>query len=410
MKKGTRLPLEGVRVIDWTVFQQGPVAAVMLGDLGAEVIKIEQRGVGDPGRGVRRIHGVSPPSLLGGRTYYFETMNRNKRSVAIDLKADGGKEVIYRLAKNADVFIQNFRQGVAARLGVDYEILGRHNPRLIYASGTGYGPRGPDSAKPSFDYAGQARAGVMTTAGEVGMDPVGGPLGMADNAGATMLAYAILAALYSREQTGLGQAVDASLLGSMTWLLGLNVSYRIMLGQDIPKTRRAEAGNAMWNHYRCSDDRWLCFAMTQSEKYWSEFCRALGIQDLEHEPRFADPEARRDNGKELVSILDRVFATRTRTEWVKTLDDVGNFAYAPVNNMADLMEDPQVVENKYITDFAHPALGDIKVVGCPVTFSDAEVGPRLPAPEFGQHTEEVLLEIGGYTWDEVAELKEQGVI
>jgi formyl-CoA transferase len=150
--------------------------------------------------------------------------------------------------------------------------------------------------------------------------------------------------------------------------------------------------------------------MTQSEKYWSEFCRALGIQELEQEPRFANPDTRRVNGKELVSILDGVFATRTRAEWVKTLDEAGNFAYAPVNSMADLTEDPQVIENKYITDFAHPALGDIRVVGCPVTFSSVEVGPRLPAPELGQHTEEVLLELGGYTWDELAELKEQGVI
>lgn len=403
-------PLDGIRVIDWTVMQQGPVASVMLGDLGAEVIKIEQRGTGDLGRGVRRIHGVTPPLLPGGRSYYFETMNRNKKGIAIDLKKEKGREVVYRLVKNADVFVQNFRQGVASRLGMDYETLSRYNSRLIYATATGYGPLGPDSAKPSFDYAGQARAGVMSNVGELGMPPLGGPLGLADHSGATLLAYGILAALFARERTGEGQAVDGSLLGSMIWLQGLVVSYRLMLGQDIPRTSRAKAGNALWNHYRCSDDRWLCFAMTQSEKYWHDFCRALSIEELEHDPKFKDVESRRENGGELVSILDRIFATKTRAEWVKTLDETADFAYASVNTTADLMADPQVIANRYIVDFDHPALGTIKVVGSPVSFSKAEVGPRLPAPELGEHTEEVLLELGGYDWDELAELKELEVI
>ena len=403
-------PLDGVRVIDWTIMQQGPVASVMLGDLGAEVIKIEQRGVGDLGRGVRRIHGVAPPLLAGGRTYYFETMNRNKKSVAVDLKKEKGREVVYRLVRNADVFVQNFRQGVAARLGMGYETLNSYNPRLVYATATGYGPVGPDSAKPSFDYAGQARAGVMANIGELGMPPVGGPLGLADHAGASLLAYGILAALFARERTGMGQAVDGSLLGSMMWLQGLPISYRLMLGQDIPKTSRTKAGNAMWNHYRCSDGRWLCFAMTQSETYWHDFCRAVGIVELEHDPRFQGPEERREHGEELVSILDRIFETRTRAEWTKILDETADFAYASVNSTADLMTDTQAIANKYITEFDHPALGPIKVVGSPVVFSGAEVGPRLPAPELGEHTEEVLLEIGGYNWDDIVELKELEVI
>ncbi|MDP6782991.1 MAG: CoA transferase, partial [Dehalococcoidia bacterium] len=184
----------------------------------------------------------------------------------------------------------------------------------------------------------------------------------------------------------------------------------LMLGQDIPKTFRAKAGNAMWNHYRCSDGRWLCFAMTQSETYWHDFCRAVGIVELEHDPRFQGPEERREHGEELVSILDRIFETRTRAEWTKILDETADFAYAPVNSTADLMTDTQAIANKYITEFDHPALGPIKVVGSPVVFSGAEVGPRLPAPELGEHTEEVLLEIGGYNWDDIVELKELEVI
>jgi crotonobetainyl-CoA:carnitine CoA-transferase CaiB-like acyl-CoA transferase len=150
--------------------------------------------------------------------------------------------------------------------------------------------------------------------------------------------------------------------------------------------------------------------MTQSETYWHDFCRAVGIVELEHDPRFQGPEERREHGEELVSILDRIFETRTRAEWTKILDETADFAYAPVNSTADLMTDTQAIANKYITEFDHPALGPIKVVGSPVVFSGAEVGPRLPAPELGEHTEEVLLEIGGYNWDDIVELKELEVI
>src|SRR6185295_18079960 len=241
------MPLEGLVVLDWTIWQQGPVASLMLGDLGAEVIKIEERVGGDPGRGMLRSAGLD---LTGRPNFYFEANNRNKKSIAVDLKKDAGREIVKRLAAHADVFVQNFRKGVAARLGLDAATLRAQNPRLIYASATGYGPEGPDSGAPSFDYLGLARSGIMLACGEPEDPPLGIAGGIADQMGATLLAYGILAALFARERTGRGQEVDASHLGSMAWLQGLGLSARTMLGRAIPRQSRRYATNPLWNHYR----------------------------------------------------------------------------------------------------------------------------------------------------------------
>src|SRR5216117_1497305 len=204
------MPLAGIRVIDWTIWQQGPVASVMLGDLGAEVIKVEERVGGDPGRGVLRAQGLD---LSDRPNFYFEANNRNKRSLTIDLKKPEGVEIVRSLADGADVFVQNFRQGVAERLGLDAATLRTRNPRLVYASATGYGPEGPDSGAPSFDYLGLARSGLMLASGEPDDPPIYTSGGIADQMGATMLAFGVLAALLVRERTGRGQEVDASHLG-----------------------------------------------------------------------------------------------------------------------------------------------------------------------------------------------------
>lgn len=402
-------PLEGIKILEWAVFQQGPVATLMLSDLGAQVIKIEEKEGGDPGRGVRRILGIVPPIMAGGRTYYFETFNRNKKSLAVDIRKEQGREIIYKLVKDTDVFVRNFRPESATRLGLDYATLSKYNPRLIYASGTGFGLRGPDRGVASYDMAGQARSSLMSQIGEPDMPPMAAPVGMCDQASGVILAYGILAALMARERTGVGQEIDTSLLGSAMWLTNLNISYRLLLGQDIPHASRSKAGNALWNYYRCKDDRWLCFAMSQSERYWPDFCRALGVPELEHDPRFEDTEKRLQNCEELVVILDKIFATKTKGEWTKILLEKGDFAFGPVNSIADLVTDPQVVENEYIVDYDHPVLGKVKLLASPVKFSKMSSNPRLPAPELGEHTEEILLETG-YTWEDIARLKEDGVI
>lgn len=400
-------PLEGIRVIDWTIWQQGPVAAVMLGDLGAEVIKIEQRESGDPGRGILKMSGID---LSDRPNFYFEANNRNKLGMAIDLKKPEGREIVYRLVEKSDVFVQNFRLGVAERLGLGYEDLARRNPRLIYASATGYGPRGPEAEDPSFDQMGLARSGFMFAVGEPDMPPLQVAGGIADQMGAIMLAYGVLAALFARERFGVGQKVDASHLGSMIWLQGLSVSSRVMMGFAIPRMPRAYAANPLWNHYRCKDGLWICLGMLQPDRYWADFVRALGHPELADDPRFADLRARAAHAAEAVEILDSIFATRPRAEWVEILRKGGDFIFTVVNSVDDLPDDPQVVVNDYIVPFDHPRFGPTKVVGLPVQLSATPGEIRLPAPEFGQHTEQILVDLLGYTWDEVAALKEREVI
>jgi crotonobetainyl-CoA:carnitine CoA-transferase CaiB-like acyl-CoA transferase len=401
------MPLEGIRVLDWTIWQQGPVCTAMLGDLGAEVIKLEEREAGDPGRALFKVSGTDLSDLP---SFYFEANNRNKKSLTLDLKKSEAREIVYRLVSKSDVFVQNFRKGVAARLGLDYATLCEHNPKLIYASATGYGPEGPDSAEPSFDHLGLARSGIMLAAGEPGMPPLGIAGGVADQMGAIMLAYGVLAALLARERLGIGQQVDASHLGSMTFLQGLSVSARLLIGKQFRRTARDRADNPLWNHYCCGDGKWIALAMLQSDRYWPDFCDALGRPDLVSDERFADQHERSVNSEAAIAILDEVFATKPRAEWMKILRDRGDLIFTLVNSVDDLPEDPQVRANDYVIDFEHPQYGKTQVLGVPVRLSRTPGQVRMPAPEFGQHTEEILLDLLDYDWEQITELRKREVI
>jgi crotonobetainyl-CoA:carnitine CoA-transferase CaiB-like acyl-CoA transferase len=404
------MPLDGIRVVDWTIFQQGPVASSMLGDLGAEVIKIEELGKGDPARGLAGVAGLNA-GLPGGRTYYFEVHNRNKKSVALDLKKPRSRELIYRLVERSDVFVQNFRQGVAERLGLDYDTLVKHNPKLIYASATGYGPEGPESHRPSLDPVGLARTGFLELFGSLDSEEPHYPQGgIADQMGAIMLAYGVMGALVARERLGIGQKVDCSHLSSMMWLQSLSIHAYLLLGRKLPRFQHSRSANPLMNFYRCKDGKWLFLSLMQADRYWPDFCQALGRADLETDSRFDDSDRRKDNREELISVIEEVFATRTCAEWVSIFQEFRDFIYEPVNSVTDLLDDPQVLANNYIVDFLHPSLGSQKVVNVPVTYSETPGGIRLPAPECGQHTEEVLTEVCGYSWEEVAELREAEVI
>ncbi len=414
MRNGKRAALEGVKVVDWTIWQFGPIAATMLGDLGAEVIKVESL-EGDPGRTVFRAGGVDR-SLPGGRNAYFEANHRNKRCIAVNLKTPEGVEIVHRLAADADVFIQNFRKGVAERLGLGYEKLRKLNPRLIYASGSGYGPLGPDAETPALDSAGQARSGLMYATGPDGADPYLVQGVVADQMGGIMLSWGILAALVARSIHGVGQRVDASHLGSSIWLQGLAVSMGL-LTQHKPSSeinlsthpRRESAYNPLANHYKCRDGRWIMLANFQADRYWPAFARAVGIGHLVEDPRFADTYARGENRVELIRILDEIFGQKTYDEWAETLRKSGDFIFAPVQQLHELKDDPQVIANGYITEVEHPVLGKIKLADHPIRYSETPHGIRSLAPEHGEHTEQVLLELG-YTWEDIAALQEKGVI
>jgi len=402
------MPLEGIRVIDWTIWQQGPVCSTLLGDLGAEVIKIEDRESGDPGRGILRMSGLD---LTDRPNFYFEANNRNKKSLALDVKKPEGRRLIHELVARSDVFVQNFRQGVAARLGLDYASLREHNSRLIYASASGYGREGPESGEPSFDHLAQARSGIMLSIGEPDHPPLAIAGGVADQMGAIMLAYGVLTAIVARERHGVGQEVDVSHLGSMMALQGLSVSSQLMMGWPIPRQARVRAGNPLWNHYCCADGKWLALAMLQPDRYWADFCDAIGRPELAQDERFAELRIRAQNAEACVAILDEVFASRPRAEWMDILRrHPGDFIYTVVNSIADLPDDPQVRANDYVVEFDHPAHGPTQMLGLPVRLSETPGGVRSAAPEFGQHTEEVLLDVLGLDWDAITRLREEQVI
>lgn len=400
------MPLEGIRVIDWTVWQQGSVCSAMLGDLGAEVIKIEERIAGDPGRGLMKMNGID---LTDRPDFYFEANNRNKKSITLDLKKAPAREIVYRLVARGDVFVHNFRKGVPERLGLNYESLRAHNAKLIYACASGFGPEGPESADRAYDQLGLARSGIMCAVGEPNMDPLGVAGGIADQMGAIGLAYGVLAALMARELHGVGQRVDASQLGSMMMLQGLHLSFALTMGTGMPRVERKAATNPLWNHYRCKDGRWICLGMPQADRYWPEFCRALERPELARDDRFANLLARAQNARAAVAILDEVFASKPLEEWEEILR-AGDFVFTAVNQVDQLASDAQAIANHYVEEFDHPTYGRIKVPGIPVTFSETPARLREPAPAFGQHTEEVLIETLGFTWEQIGQLRRDEVI
>ena len=402
-------PLEGIRVLDWTQWQMGTVASAMLADLGAEVIHIEDRERGDPGRGMRAAGGAGL-DLPAGRNAYFEYVNHNKKGIAVNFKKKEGKEIIYRLVRNSDIFVHNFRQGVPERLGLGYDTLSKYNPKLIYAALSGYGPKGPEAQEPAFDYLGLARSGMMTLVGTPDAPPPGFSGGIADQMGAIMAAYGMMTALLARERFGIGQKIDVSHLGSMMALEGLAIAFRLFTGRDMPRKNRPKEANPLWNHYLCADGKWIVLGMLQADRYWPAVCKGLGIEHLEKDPRFENMDKRRENSEELISIMDKVFITESSKEWMKRLKEAGDVVCTPVQTISDLLDDPQVWANEYLIEFDHSVLGSMKFMGLPIQFSKTPGAARPEAPEFGQHTEEVLIEVGGYSWEEIVALKEKEAI
>ncbi|MBN1566683.1 MAG: CoA transferase [Acidobacteria bacterium] len=398
-------PLAGVRVVEITMFQQGPVAGAKLGDLGADVIKVEPK-EGDPARGFMRLIGATVG--LKGNNYYFESNNRNKRSIAMDLKSAEGKEIFFRLIDKADVFLTNMSIDAPIKIGLGPDDLLKRNPRLIYGHSSGWGRKGPDAGDLSFDYTGIARSGLMMCAGEVGSPPAQMLPGMGDQIGAIMLAWAITAALYNREKTGKGQLVDTSLMGSIISLTGLILDAPAMLGQEYPRECRADAGNPMYNHYRCSDDKWIVVAHLQPDRYWPIFCKAMELGDLEHDTRFSTLEARGKNKSELIRVLDQKFATKTRDEWLEQLRK-GGCICTPVQSLTEVTRDPQALANRYMIDADHPEWGRTREVGFPWDFKSTPAEWRKPAPKLGEHTDEILLE-AGYSREDIARLRSSGAI
>ncbi len=398
-------PLEGIRILDLTILINGPWATVLLSDMGAEVTKIEDPANPDPYRG-DVFGGVDPAT---GMHTYFETMNRNKRSVALDLKTPEGRGVMHRLVRDADVVVSNFRPGVVERLGVDYESLTPHNPRIITVTASGLGRLGPDAAQGVVDLTGQARSGYLAlTALDDGSPRYIGSYALADQVGAMMLAYGTVLAVLARERYGVGQDVDVSQLGSMLAMQSLTFNNYLLMGAA-PRIAPGDApANPLFHVYRTRDARWLSLACLQFDRHWAPVCRALGLD------RFADyapPDASKDGverGRELVQLLVDTFASGDRDAWLERLRSEG-VVCAPVQGYPEVVEDPQVAANDLIIELDHPQFGRVRQVGIPVKLSRTPGAARSTAPEHGQHTEEVL-RAAGYSWDEIGTLRAKGAI
>ncbi|MBI2867813.1 MAG: CoA transferase [Chloroflexi bacterium] len=398
------MPLQAIKVVELAAFVFGPHAACHLGDMGAEVIKIEHPAGGDPSRGMAAIRSLP----IAGLNYLFEQDNRNKKSVTLDLRQAAGREIAYKLVERADVFVSNFQVEVLQRLGMDYETLAKINPRLVYALGSGWGLRGPDKDLQAFDFVAFARCGLMATMGEPDCPPPTALPGMGDHIAATTLAFGIMVALFHRQATGQGQLVHTSLLGSLIEAGSLNLQACLSSGQDVPRVARTSAANPLWNYYQTKDGRWLQLAMLQTDRHWPDLCQALSLQKLEYDSRFSSHQSRVANNVALISILDQVFADRTLDEWAVNFRG-RNVIWGYVSTYAQVAQDPQVRENNHIVEFEHPAAGLIELVGLPVELDKTPGEIRLAAPELGQHTEEVLLSLG-YDWKAISELKESNVI
>ncbi|HZA53724.1 MAG TPA: CoA transferase [Candidatus Udaeobacter sp.] len=400
MSHGRAGALDGVRVLDLTRVLAGPYCAMFLGDLGAELVKIEQPGVGDDTRG------WGPP-FVGGESAYFLCVNRNKKSVTIDLKSAEGVDLLRRLAKSADVLIENFRPGTMERLGLGEEELRLGNPRLVYASLSGFGADGPMSDWPGYDLIVQAWGGLMSITGTPDGEPTKVGVAIIDLVAGLMLGKAIVAALFAREKIGIGQKVDTSLLEAEVACL-INAGSNYLVEGKIPlRWGNAHPSIVPYQSFRTSDG-YLVIGVA-SEGIWRRFCQALGRAELADDARFAKNSDRVENRAALIRILSEIFLTRESDTWLKLLNEA-EVPCAPVQTIDKVFSADQVLRREMLVEVEHPTAGTVRMAGLPVKFSATPASIRLPPPLLGQHTAQILTSWLGMRSEEINELKRKRVV
>ncbi len=378
-KAHTEAPLAGIKVLELGVAMAGPFCAMTLGDYGADVIKIERVGEGDESRGW-------PPNFPGGVSYYFAAANRNKRSLAIDLKHEEGVALLKQLAATADVLINNFRIDALEKLGLGYEALAAVNPRLIYCTISGFGPNGPRSKERANDIFMQAFAGSMSITGEEGRGPVKSGISIADLGAGMFGTIGILLAIEARHKTGRGQRVDTSLLEGQIAMLSYHLTSFFATGR-VPVRRGAGSPVAIpYQGFKAQDD-WVVVAAF-SERMWQGVCRAIGRPEWMDDERFRGT-ARRTNRDILLPLLEERFATRTVAEWIALLSAEG-VPCSPVNSIDTVVNDEQVKARNMIIEVEHPTAGKIRMAGLPVELGSTPGSVRLPPPQLGEHSAEIL--------------------
>ncbi|MDE0134437.1 MAG: CoA transferase [Acidimicrobiaceae bacterium] len=390
--------LDGCSVLDLAILVQGPQAAATLHDMGASVIKIELPGMGDLGRVIT----VSPDDP---RSPYYEACNRGKRSVTLDLRTQGGKSALERFVADADVLIHNFVPGTMEAWGLSYEHLSAINPRLVYATGSSFGPVGDKAGREGADSTGQSEGGLMFASRIDGGPPIMNGAVIADHVGCQNMVTGILAALLHRQTTGRGQRVDVSLVGGMIYAQASEMTYTLLTGRNPERIDSGHAFVPTLLHTVEAADGWI-HLLSGTGPGWPVFAELLDRPDLAGDERFLALMLSSGARAELVAIIDEVFPTRTLAEWEAVLTGAG-VRYGLVRDYEAIVADEAMYDNGYLRRVEHPD-GDRVVIGTPIRMSETPLEPGAVAPELGQHTEEVLLE-HGYEWDDITALRDEGV-
>jgi len=395
-----RGPLDGIRVLDLTRVLAGPYCTMFLGDLGAEVVKVEQPGVGDDTRG------WGPP-FTGGESAYFLCVNRNKKSITVDLKSQEGVALLRRLAERADVLIENFRPGAMERLDLGEKDLRAANPRLIYASLSGFGADGPMSDAPGYDLIVQAWGGLMSITGQAEGEPSKVGVAIIDLVAGLMLGKSITAALFAREKLGVGQKIDTSLLEAEVACL-INVGSNYLVEGNIPRRwGNAHPSIVPYQSFKTADG-YLVIGVA-SEGIWRRFCQAIGRTEWADDSRFEKNSNRVENRSLLIGLLAEMFLSHSTDEWLKLLNSA-EVPCAPVQTVDQVFKAPQVLHREMLVQVEHPTAGPVRMAGIPVKFSATPASVRLPPPLLGQHNEEVLESWLGMNNEEISELKRKTVL
>ncbi len=395
------LALDGVRVLDLTRALAGPYCSMMLGDYGADVIKIEMPGKGDDTRT------WAPPSI-GDESAYFLSINRNKRSMTLNLRHPDGRKAFLDLAQGADVVVENFTPGVVDRLGISYDTIRALNPGIVYASISGFGQTGPYRTRSAYDQVMQGIGGIMSLTGEPGRLPVKMGIALTDIGAGMMAAYAITMSLFHRQRKGgEGQYIDVSMLDLQVAWLTYMAGYYFATGKNPERVGAAHPTLVPYQAFMCQDGKYINVAVG-SERLWERFCKAMEREDLFDHPDYArNPDRVRSRDK-LVPLLQEVFLHKPVDRWVAQLGD-GGVPCGPVNELSDVFSDPQVLFREMLLEVPHPSLGTVKQAGIPIKLSDTPGSIRRHPPLLGEHTAEVLGEIG-YSEEEVRRLREEEAV
>jgi crotonobetainyl-CoA:carnitine CoA-transferase CaiB-like acyl-CoA transferase len=406
VKKGQKLPgpLDGIRIVEYGVFHAGPGGNAILGDLGADIIKIEAFS-GDPERYWTKVAG-NDFSLKNNESLIFDASNRNKKSICLDIKQKKGRKIFDRLVKDADVFLTNLRKSTKTARGLDYAAISKLNPDIIYASVSGYGTEGPMSDLGAFDPLGSARSGMMFVAGD--REPHLLHIGILDQTTAITVSHAIITALLDRERRGVGQEVHISLYATGLWMQYMNLLIASVFSINPCILGDPSQHSPLRNRFRCKDGTWIFGTHHPENKYWGTFCKVTGQEALLKDPHFTTESGAPDNYPELNEIFNKVFATKTGDEWMEIFLPLG-LMFCAVQNILDVVTDPQALANDYLVPFEHPIEGSVKFPAYPIKFSACAAGTKTAAPQLGEHTDAVLEE-AGYSKAQIDSLKKEGIV